>query len=92
MALIPVGNREADAKKNCIKLSEQNPGMYVIAVNRRRLWLRDGLFGLFAHIEKRLNVQAPGDTPFDWYILNGEVKQFTLAQVVANQNTGLGME
>ena len=79
MALIPVGNREAEAKKNCIKLSNRNPGLYVIAVN---------LFGLFAHISKRLDVHAPGDTPFDWYILNGKVKQFTSAQVVADQNIG----
>jgi hypothetical protein len=75
--LIPVGSTEVEAKKKCIKLSKQNTGMYVYAV---------AAFGLFALIQKRLPVFAPSGTPFNWYILNGTVKQFTEAQVIADQN------
>ena len=75
--LIPVGSTEAKAKKKCIEFSEQNKGMYVYSV---------AAFGLFAVIRKRLPIRAPGDTPFDWYVLNGKVSHFTKAQVIANQN------
>ena len=75
--LIPVGNTEDEAKKKCIKLSKQHRGMYVYAVPG---------FGLFALIQKRLPVFAPSGTPFNWYILNGTVKQFTKAQMIADQN------
>ena len=75
--LIPVGSTEAEAKKKCIKLSKQNKGMYVYAVTA---------FGLFASIQKRLQVYAPTDGPFNWYILNGQVKHFTEAQVISDWN------
>ena len=75
--LIPLGSTEVEAKKKCIELSKQNIGMYVYAV---------AAFGLFAVIQKRLPVYAPSGTPFNWYILNGTVKQFTKAQMIADQN------
>ena len=75
--LIPAGNTQDEAKKKCIELSKQHMGMYVYAVPG---------FGLFALIQKRLPVFAPSSTPFNWYILNGKVKQFTKAQVIADQN------
>ena len=75
--LIPVGNTESEAKRNCIKLSKQNKGMYVYAVTA---------FGLFASIQKRLQVYAPTATPFSWYVLNGQVKHFTKTPVIDDQN------
>ena len=77
MALIEIGRNEAEAKKNCIRLSKENKGKYVYAVTA---------FGLFATIEKRLNVFAPTSSPFNWYVLNSTVKQFTGSQKIADQN------
>ena len=71
-----VGNTEEDAKKNCIKISLKNKNNYVYTYSA---------FGLFATIEKYLNVHSPGDTPFNWYVLNGKVKKFTKAQKIAQQ-------
>ena len=69
---------ENDAKKEAIALSKANPGMYVLV---------HPLFGTaYAWMSKRLNVFAPHDTPFDWYVLNGKVKQFTNSQIIADQN------
>jgi|TARA_R110000744_G_scaffold7113_3_gene24387 hypothetical protein len=67
---------EQDAKAEAVKLSLSNPGLYVKI---------SACFGLFADLHKRLNVFAPTDTPFNWYVLNGKIKTFTNAQVVADQ-------
>lgn len=67
---------EADAIPEALKLSNRNPGRYVLVV---------ACFGLFATLHKSLPAQAPSDTPFGWYALNGKVKRFTTAQHVANQ-------
>ena len=66
-----IGKNEKEAMKNCIEISKQNKNKYVYATTA---------FGLFATIEKKLNVFAPSDTPFNWYVRNGKVKQFTKAQ------------
>ena len=77
MSLIDIGGTEQEAKGNCIKLSKQHKGMYVYAVTA---------FGLYATIEKRLNVFAPSDSVFDWYVLNGKVKTFSEAQKISDWN------
>jgi len=80
--MIEIGRNEAEAKKNCIRLSKENKGKYVYAVTA---------FGLFATIEKRLHIYAPTSGPFNWYVLNGKVKKFTESQKIADQNaTPLG--
>jgi len=67
---------EAAAKKEAVKISAENPDKYVVVV---------ASFGLYAELRNRLGAQAPSDTPFDWYVLNGKVKRFTRAQELANQ-------
>ena len=69
---------ESDAKKEAVALSKANQGKYII------VWtiFTTAYAGMF----KRLNVFAPTDTPFDWYVLNGKVKQFTNRQIIADQN------
>jgi len=71
-----IGKNEKEALKNCIELSKQNKNKYVYA---------SAAFGLFATIEKNLNVFAPSDSPFNWYVKNGKVKQFTKSQKIADQ-------
>ena len=68
---------EQDAKAEAVALSLSNPGLYVEVF---------ACFGLFAGLRKRLNVFMPSDSVFGWYALNGKVKQFTGAQVIADQN------
>ena len=68
---------EQDAKAEAVALSLSNPGLYVEVF---------ACFGLFAALRKRLNVFMPSDSVFGWYALNGKVKQFTDAQVIADQN------
>ena len=67
---------EAAAKKEAVKRSESNGGKYVLVIS---------CFGAFMVEHKRLNVFAPTDSCFGWYALNGKVKNFTGAQVVADQ-------
>ncbi len=67
---------EAEAKSEIQALSERTPGVYFTAA---------ACFGLFAVPSKRLPAQAPSDTPFDWYVLNGKVRLFSTAQHEANQ-------
>ena len=69
---------ESDAKKEAVALSKANPGMYVL--------VRPLFTIAYAWMSKRLNVFAPTDTPFNWYVLNGKVKQFTNNQIIADQN------
>jgi hypothetical protein len=69
---------ESDAKKEAVALSKANPGMYVL--------VRPLFTTAYAWMSKRLNVFAPTDTPFNWYVLNGKVKQFTNNQIIADQN------
>ena len=68
---------EDDARIEAIAISKENPGKYVIVALA---------FGAFACLSDRLNVFAPTDTPFNWYVLNGRLKTFTQAQVIADQN------
>lgn len=74
--MIGVGINEREAKKNCIRLSKENKGKYVYAF---------ASFGLYASISKTLNVHACSDSTFNWYVLNGKVKNFTEAQIIADQ-------
>ena len=67
------------AQVEAIVISLQNKGKYVIVYPN---------FGLFAGVLDRLTAYTPSDTPFDWYILNGQVKRFTTKQIDANQSLG----
>ncbi|MBW2559685.1 MAG: hypothetical protein JRE40_02395 [Deltaproteobacteria bacterium] len=69
-------NSEAEAKKETIRISKENPRKYVFIVP---------CFGVYVSINFRLHVNAPCDCPFDWYVLNGKVKNFTDAQHGADQ-------
>ena len=68
---------EQQAKTEIIALSKINPNKYIYVTS---------CFGLFATVEKYLNIYAPNDSYFNWYVLNGKVKQFTNAQKIADQN------
>ena len=68
---------ESDARAECLKLSQDRPGEYIIPV---------ACFGLFATVAKRLHTFAPSDAVFDWYALNGKLKPFTGSQKIADQN------
>lgn len=74
-------SQEAETIKDCIEISLEHPGKYILAVP---------CFGLYAEIHNRLNVHSPGDTPFNWYILNGKLKKFSTAQKIAEQNACIG--
>lgn len=67
---------ETEARAECIKLSQDNPGRYIIPFT---------CFGLFATVAKRLHVFAPTDAVFAWYALNGRIKPFTGKQKLADQ-------
>lgn len=67
---------EDEAKMAAVVLSRKHQGRYVTVI---------ACFGLFATLHSRLNVFAPSDSVFTWYVLNGQVKQFTMNQVVADQ-------
>ena len=68
-------------KAEAIAISKQNPKMYVLIHNT---------FGLYASLEKRLHVHAPGDIAtlqgIDWYAINGKIKKFTNRQQIADTN------
>ena len=67
-----------EAKAEMVALSLKSPGMYFLPVT---------CFGLFYITCKRLPLEAPSDEigPWKWYVLNGKVKGFTEAQVIADQ-------
>ena len=67
---------ESEARVEIASLSAVRPGKYLIVA---------ACFGLFAEVHNKLSAQAPSDTPFNWYALNGKLKQFTEAQHTANQ-------
>ncbi len=67
---------ENEAKAEAIELSLAHPGQYVLV---------HADFGAVATLHKRLPAQAPSDSPFNWYALNGKTRTFTEAQHVANQ-------
>lgn len=67
---------EAEAKIEAVKISNDNPGAYVLVVND---------FGLLATAHKALPAQAPSDACFGWYARNGKVRSFTEAQHATNQ-------
>ena len=66
---------EQDASVEVMALSKKAPGVY---------FLVHADFGLVVSTHKRLPPQAVGDTPFDWYVLNGKARTFTEGQRVAN--------
>ena len=68
---------EDSVKKEIIQLSKINPDKYIYAT---------ACFGLFATVAKSFNIHAPGDSCFDWYVLNGKVNQFTNSQKIADEN------
>ena len=68
---------EQEAKTEILAMSKTNPKQYIYAT---------ACFGLFATVEKRLHVYAPSNSVFNWYALNGKVKQFTGSQKIADQN------
>ena len=76
---IPSTTPEA-ARAEAIKASKRNPGWYITLSE---------VFGtLFVGVNKRLHVFAPTDAhpALKFYVLNGEVKQFTEKQIIADQN------
>lgn len=68
---------EEAAKVEAVSISKEKPDKYVTVA---------AVFGLFAVVSDRLHINSPSDTCFSWYVLNGEVKRFTEAQKVADQN------
>ena len=67
-----------EAKTEMVEMSKANPGKYLIPI---------ACFGCaYAQVSHRLHVFSPSDAAQDWYVLNGEVKQFTTAQRIADQN------
>ena len=77
--MVPMEARNAaEAKVELTALSLEMPGMYLTPVV---------CFGLFYSASKRLHVNAPTDEPpgWRWYVLNGKVKGFTEAQVIADE-------
>ena len=67
---------EQQAKQEAKKQSQNNGGKYVTVF---------AAFGLFMSDHDHLNVQAPSDSIFGWYALNGKIKSFTNSQIIANQ-------
>jgi len=74
---LPDVKNEADAKVECIALSKDTPTMYVYIVSD---------FSAFAVMNERLHINAPSDCHYNWYVLNGVVKTFSGAKVIADQN------
>ena len=68
---------EKTIKKAGIRYSKKHPNHYITFFS---------CFGLQVVIEKRMNVHTPGDSHFDWYVLNGKVKPFTKRQKITAQN------
>ena len=69
---------EADCLDHAIKLSLDNPGMYV------SVFVDFGCAGF--NISRSLNVFAPSSSTYTWYVLNGKQRHFTEAQRIADQN------
>ena len=71
-------NLSEKAIQNIAKeISLDHPGKYVLIV---------AAFGLHATVSARLNIFAPDDSYFGWYIQDGKVRQFTTKQKIAAQN------
>ena len=71
-------NLSEKAIQNIAKeISLDHPGKYVLIVSA---------FGLYTAMSKRLNIFAPDDSYFGWYVRNGKVRQFTTKQKIAAQN------
>ena len=70
-------NPVESAKQEALKVSKEQPGMYVTIC---------ACFGLFVLTSKRLNVFAPTDSYIKSYWLNGKEKPFTDAQISADWN------
>ena len=68
---------EKTIKKAGIRYSKKHPNHYITFFS---------CFGLTVTIEKRMSVHTPGDSHFDWYVLNGKVKPFTKRQKITAQN------
>tara|TARA_R100000656_G_C3948885_1_gene128051 strand:+ start:67 stop:312 length:246 start_codon:yes stop_codon:yes gene_type:complete len=75
--MIEAGKNEVEARAFAKKLSEANPNHYVVLC---------ACFGIFAEINKRLNVFAPSDSLFGVYWLNGKERSFSEAKKIADQN------
>ena len=79
--MIYAGKTLKEAKDFCKELSIKNPKKYITLV---------ACFGLYAEINKRLNVHAPSSAgnPFleTGYWLNGKEKPFTEKQIITDQN------
>ena len=76
MALVEAGTTVESAEKFAVRTSLENPGKYVTLF---------AVFGLFIHIEKRMNVFTPSSSFGDHYWLNGKAKKFTDAQIGADE-------
>ena len=68
---------EKTIKKAGIRYSKKYPNHYITFFS---------CFGLTVTIEKRMSVHTPGDSHFDWYVLNGKIKPFTKHQKITAQN------
>jgi len=77
MAIQLNASTEQEAKTEILTLSKTNPNKYIYAYSS---------FGAFATVEKRLHIHAIYDSCFNWYVLNGKVKQFTTKQQIASEN------
>ena len=73
---------ETEAKTAAIAVSKASPGKYVVL---------HSCFGLFIRLCNSLDVQAPTDSCYDWYVLNGTVRYFTDRQKAADFNAALTM-
>lgn len=74
---------EQQAKAAAVRISKRNAGQYVLVT---------ACYGLYVVLHKRLGVHAPGDTPYNWYVLNGRLREFTDAQQIAEQNACIGRD
>jgi hypothetical protein len=81
MTMIEIKNASTlstnDIKQTAKTISDKHPGKYIVLT---------ATFGLFAEIRTNLNVFAPDDSYFNWYVLNGKIKNFTSKQKIAAQN------
>lgn len=68
---------ETEAKAAAVAVSKASPGKYVVL---------HSCFGLFRSLCNRLDVQAPTDSCYGWYVLNGTVRYFTDLQKAADFN------
>ncbi len=70
-------SNEAEAKIAAIDISKASSGKYVVLYS---------CFGLFRSLCNRLDVQAPTDSCYGWYVLNGTLRYFTDRQRAADFN------